>query len=135
MPDITNKSDVEWVVREQYGKLLEDAFTAPVFSHLNLEEHLPRIFMFWCFVLDIDAVNNPYKGSAFEPHTKLGLTAKHFEIWLHYLHAAIKGKYEGPVAEKWINKSNELGVMFQYKMGLLDDESRQIRNLRNLDNI
>lgn len=123
MPDITNKSDVEWVVREQYGKLLEDAFTAPVFSHLNLEEHLPRIFMFWCFVLDIDAVNNPYKGSAFEPHTKLGLTAKHFEIWLHYLHAAIKGKYEGPVAEKWINKSNELGVMFQYKMGLLDDES------------
>ncbi len=128
MPDITNKSDVEWVVQEQYGKLLEDAFTAPVFSHLNLEEHLPRIFMFWCFVLDIDAVNNPYKGSAFEPHTKLGLTAKHFEIWLHYLHAAIKGKYEGPVAEKWINKSNELGVMFQYKMGLLDDESHLIKN-------
>jgi len=128
MPDINNKSDVERVVREQYGKLLEDAFTAPVFSHLNLEEHLPRIFMFWCFVLDIDAVNNPYKGSAFEPHTKLGLTAKHFEIWLHYLHAAIKGKYEGPVAEKWINKSNELGVMFQYKMGLLDDESHLINN-------
>lgn len=130
MPDIINKSDVEWVVREQYGKLLEDAFTAPVFSHLNLEEHLPRIFMFWCFVLDIGAANNPYRGSAFEPHTKLGLTAKHFEIWLHYLHTAIKSTYEGPNAEKWINKSNELGIMFQYKMGLLDDESHLIRNPR-----
>jgi hemoglobin len=130
MPDITNKSDVEWVVREQYAKLLEDAFTAPVFSHLNLEEHLPRIFMFWCFVLDIDAANNPYKGSAFEPHTKLGLTAKHFEIWLHYLHTAIMNNYNGPNAEKWINKSNELGIMFQYKMGLIDDESHLIKNPR-----
>ena len=123
MPDITNKSDVEWVVREHYRKLLEDEFTAPVFSHLDLEEHLPRIFMFWCFVLGIDAENNPYKGSAFEPHTKLGLTAKHFEIWLHYLHTAIKAKYEGPNAEIWITKSNELGIIFQYKMGLLGDDS------------
>lgn len=128
MPDITNKSDVEWVVREHYRKLMEDEFTAPVFSHLDLEEHLPRIFMFWCFVLDIDAANNPYKGSAFEPHTKLGLTAKHFEIWLHYLHTAIKAKYEGPNAEKWITKSNELGIMFQYKMGLLGDDSPLLGN-------
>ena len=128
MPDITNKSDVEWVVREHYRKLLEDEFTAPVFSHLDLEEHLPRIFMFWCFVLGIDAANNPYKGSAFEPHTKLGLTAKHFEIWLHYLHTAIKAKYEGPNAEIWITKSNELGIMFQYKMGLLGDDSPLLGN-------
>lgn len=128
MPDLATKSDIENIVREQYAKLLEDEFTAPVFSHLNLEEHLPRIFMFWCFVLDIDAANNPYRGSAFEPHTKLGLAAKHFELWLHYLHTAIKNKYEGPNAEKWINKSNELGIMFQYKMGLLADESNLIEN-------
>ncbi|MFM7764279.1 MAG: group III truncated hemoglobin [Sphingomonadales bacterium] len=130
MPDLTTKSDIEIIVREQYKKLLEEEYTAPVFSHLNLEEHLPRIFMFWCFVLDIDAANNPYRGSAFEPHTRLGLTAKHFEIWLNYLHHAINEKYEGPNAEKWINKSNELGVMFQYKMGLIDDDSHLIKNTR-----
>jgi hypothetical protein len=122
MGDVISKVDVEWVVREQYRKLLEDAFTAPVFSHLDLEEHLPRIFMFWCFVLDIDAANNPYRGSAFEPHTRLGLTAKHFD-------GSIKEKFEGLNAEKWINKSNELGIMFQYKMGLLDDESHVIKKL------
>jgi hemoglobin len=129
MGDVISKLDIEWVVREQYRKLLEDSFTAPVFSHLDLEEHLPRIFIFWCFVLDIDAANNSYRGSAFEPHTQLGLTAKHFELWLQYLHSAIKEKYEGPNAEKWINKSNELGIMFQFKLGLLDDESHLIKKL------
>lgn len=125
--DVNNKTDIEYIVREQYRKLLEDTFTAPVFSHLHLEEHLPKIFTFWAFVLDIDAANNPYRGSAFEPHTKLGLTAEHFKRWLHYLHSTILEKYEGPNATRWIAKSNELGLMFQYKMGLIDDETMLIR--------
>lgn len=121
--DVVAKGDIEIVVREQYRKLLEDPFTAPVFSHLHLEEHLPKIFTFWSFVLDIDAANNPYRGSAFEPHTKLGLTAEHFTRWLHYLHESIGEKYEGENARKWIAKSNELGMMFQYKMGLINDDT------------
>ena len=121
--DIASKNDIERIVRAQYACLLEDSFTAPVFAHLDLEEHLPRIFTFWSFVLDIDAGNNPYRGSAFEPHTKLGLTATHFTKWLACLHTAIHNDYEGPNAEKWIAKSNELGLMFQYKMGLISDDS------------
>jgi hemoglobin len=121
--DIQFKSDIELIVREQYRRLLEDEFTAPVFAHLNLEEHLPKIFTFWSFVLDIDAGNNPYRGSAFEPHLKLGLTAEHFRKWLQYLHAIIHENFLGSNAQKWIEKSNELGLMFQYKMGLIDDDS------------
>lgn len=123
MADIEKQVDIEFVVREQYRKLLNDEFTSPVFSNLDLEEHLPKIFTFWSFVLDIDAGNNPYRGNAFEPHTKLGLTASHFTLWLKYLHETIRSKYEGANAEKWIAKSNELGLMFQYKMGLINDES------------
>lgn len=125
--DISHKADIEYVVREQYRKLLENTFTSPVFSHLNLEEHLPKIFTFWSFVLDIDAGENGYRGNAFEPHTKLGLTAEHFTLWLQYLHETIQEKYEGENATKWMNKSNELGLMFQYKMGLINDESFLIR--------
>lgn len=121
--DILLRKDIEYVVRGQYAKLLADPFTAPVFAHLNLEEHLPTIFTFWSFVLDIDAGQNPYRGSAFEPHTKLGLTAQHFALWLRFLHETISEKYEGPNADKWVAKSNELGMMFQYKMGLLTDDS------------
>lgn len=123
MNDILSKADIELIVREQYNRLLSDEFTAPIFAHLDLEEHLPKIFTFWSFVLDIDAGNNPYRGSAFEPHTKLGLVAEHFTHWLNHLHNAIRENFEGPNAEKWIAKSNELGIMFQYKMGLMDDES------------
>lgn len=123
MSDITTKAQIERIVREQYRQLLEDEFTSPVFSHLDLEEHFPRIFTFWAFILDIDAAGNSYRGSAFEPHTKLGLTADHFTKWLHFLHTAIRENSEGPNAEKWIQKSNELGILFQYKMGLMDDQS------------
>lgn len=125
--DVSTREDVSLVVREQYRQLLEDDFTAPVFAHLDLEEHLPRIFTFWCFILDVDAAGNPYRGSAFEPHAKLGLTAEHFTRWLRYLHSAIQERFEGPHAEKWIQKSNELGILFQYKMGLIDDESFLIK--------
>ncbi|MBS3915959.1 MAG: group III truncated hemoglobin [Bacteroidetes bacterium] len=127
MNDIISKSDIEYVVREQYRLLLEDPFTQPVFAHLELEVHLPKIFTFWSFVLDIDAAHNPYRGSAFEPHTKLGLTAAHFTKWLEYLHHTITGKFQGPNAQKWIGKSNELGWMFQYKLGLINDDSLLIR--------
>jgi hemoglobin len=127
MNDINSKTDVERVVSEQYRLLLENPFTAPVFAHLNLEEHLPHIFTFWCFVLGIDAANNSYRGSAFEPHTKLGLTAEHFNLWLQFLHQTIRENFSGANADKWIQKSNELGLMFQYKMGLVDDESFLIK--------
>ena len=127
MNDINSKTDVELIVRKQYSLLLENHFTAPVFAHLNLEEHLPRIFTFWCFVLGIDASNNSYRGSAFEPHTKLGLTAQHFNLWLQFLHQTIRENFSGANADKWIQKSTELGLMFQYKMGLVDDESFLIK--------
>jgi hemoglobin len=128
MNDLNSKTDVEFVVREHYRRLLEDAYTAPVFSHLDLEDHFPRIFTFWCFVLNIDAEGNPYRGSAFEPHTRLGLTAEHFTLWLKFLHETIKNHFEGPIADKWIAKSNELGMMFQYKMGLLNDNDLAANN-------
>ena len=123
MADITTKKDIEQIVDEQYRLLLEDPFTSPVFSHLNLEEHLPKIYTFWCFVLDIEADQNLYRGSAFDPHTRLGLTAEHFTRWLNYLHTSIRNHFSGENADKWIAKSNELGIMFQYKMGLISDES------------
>lgn len=120
MRDLSNKEDVKTIVDIQYGNLLKDPETAPVFQHLTIEDHLPTIYKFWCFVLDIEAAENRYTGSAFEPHTKLKLEEKHFEIWLSYLHNAINQHFEGENAQKWIEKSNQLGLMFQYKLGIKD---------------
>jgi hemoglobin len=128
LTDIQTKDHIVIVVKEQYRNLVVDPRTKAVFSHLNIEEHLPRIYSFWCFVIDVEAETNIYRGSAFEPHKKLGLTADHFQTWLKYLHDAITSRFQGPVADKWIAKSNEFGVLFQYKLGLLDDDSFLIGN-------
>lgn len=121
--DIQNRTDIEFVVREQYRQLLEDSFTAPGFRHLNLEVHLPKIFVFWCFVLDIEAENNLYSGSAFEPHVKLNLTEEHFKKWLNYLHTTIRRYFQGPNADHWVSKSDQFGIMFMYKLGIHNDDS------------
>lgn len=118
--EIQTKSDIQKVVDLQYAELLKNDETAHLFSHLNLVEHMPKIYVFWCFILDVESNENRYTGSAFEPHVKLNLTKRHFELWLQYLHKAIQDNYTGEIAQKWIEKSNQLGLMFQYKMGLED---------------
>lgn len=120
MRDLSSKDDIKTVVDLQYKNLLQDAETAHIFRHLTLENHLPTIYKFWCFVLDIEAAENRYTGSAFEPHAHLKLEEKHFERWLSYLHDAINQNFEGENARKWVEKSNHLGLMFQYKLGLKD---------------
>lgn len=120
MKDITSKEEVKKIVDIQYKNLLENEETKPLFLHLDLDHHLPKIYTFWCFLLDIDAAENRYTGSAFEPHVKLELSERHFELWLHFLHTAIQENFEGTTANLWIEKSNSLGLMFQYKLGIKD---------------
>ncbi len=83
--DISSRTDIQNVVRKQYAGLLEHPYTAPKFAHLNLDEHLPKIDDFWCFVLGIDAEKHPYRGSAFEPHVKLHLDDEDFNLWMQFL--------------------------------------------------
>jgi hypothetical protein len=87
---------------------------------LNLSEHLPRIYTFWTFILDIDAINHPYQGSAYGVHSKLGLQNLDFEIWQECLKAAVTTQFSGEKANLMIEKATQLGMMFQYKLGLLD---------------
>ena len=121
-PDIKTRADVEKLVNEQYRLLLEDETTAPVFAHLNLEHHLPKIYKFWCFVLDVEAAKNIYLGSAFEPHVKLGLTHAHFVQWVKYFNQAMDLCFEGTVADKAREKVRQFDIMFQHKLGLLNHE-------------
>ncbi len=120
--DLNTKHDIEKVVRRQYQYLVENKETQHIFAHLDLEQHLPRIFHFWCFILDVEAEKYAYKGSAFEPHTRLGLTAKHFEIWQQSLHQAIDIEYKGEKSELMKAKAKQLGLFFQYKLGILEAE-------------
>jgi len=120
MTDISSFEDVTKVVDFQYEKLLENDLTRKHFEHLNLSEHLPRIYTFWTFILDIDAINHPYQGSAYGVHSKLGLQNMDFEIWQECLKIAVTTQFAGEKANLMIDKANQLGMMFQFKLGLLD---------------
>lgn len=113
--------DIQNIVDEHYRQLLADTYTAPVFRHLDLETHLPRIYSFWSFILNIEAVEHPYKGSAFEPHARLGLDHGHFERWMQFLFNAIDQHYEGDTANVWKEKARQMGLLFEYKLGLIKD--------------
>lgn len=117
--DITTFEDVCEIVDNQYNQLLNHPVAGRHFQDLNLEEHLPRIYNFWSFILEVDPVNHAYKGSAFEPHVRLNLTPEDFEVWQLCLKNAVLGKFEGETAVKMLNKAEQLGVMFQYKLGIL----------------
>jgi hemoglobin len=117
--DILSYSDISKVVHRQYAQLLADDFTAPKFTHLDLDVHLPLISNFWSFVLNVDAAEHPYRGSAFEPHVKLDLTHRHFEVWMEYLYQAIDENFSGPLANTWKEKARQMGMLFEYKLGLI----------------
>jgi hemoglobin len=116
--DVTNRAEVQQVVRQQYARLLKHPHTAGKFAHLNLEEHLPKIDDFWCFVLGIDAAEHSYKGSAFEPHVKLQLDNEDFQLWMQFLFEAIDAGYSGPVADDWKKRAEQMGILFRHKLGL-----------------
>jgi truncated hemoglobin YjbI len=120
--DITTYKDVCEIVDNQYNQLLNHPVASRHFKTLNLNEHLPRIYNFWSFILEVDSINHSYKGSAFEPHVRLNLTQEDFEIWQQCLKNAVLGNFEGETAVKMLNKAEQLGVMFQYKLGILKIE-------------
>ena len=115
--EISEKEHVEKVVNKQYELLINDPKTREMFQHLKLEKHLPRIYDFWCFVLQINPEQNQYKGSVFEPHTKLNLKAEHFDIWLGHLAEALE-PFQGIKAIEWMEKANQQAILFKYKLGL-----------------
>ena len=115
--EISEKEHVEKVVNKQYELLINDPKTRDIFQHLILEKHLPRIYDFWCFVLQINPEQNQYKGSVFEPHTKLNLKAEHFDIWLGHLAVALE-PFQGSKAKEWMKKANQQAILFKYKLGI-----------------
>ncbi len=116
---ITSYHDIKSIVDEHYRQLLQDPYTSSRFQHVNMPDHMPRIYHFWSFILNIEAEDHPYKGSAFEPHSRLNLEHGHFETWLKYLFNALDQNYEGEVVETWKEKARQMAMLFEYKLGIL----------------
>ncbi len=118
MNDITTQEDIAVLVHSFYATVREDQLIGPVFENIvkgNWEPHLEKMCSFWGTVL---LNEKGYQGSPFNAHKPLPLTTAHFERWIALFHQTIDQNFEGPTALDAKNRATQMGLIFQYKLGL-----------------
>ena len=102
-PDITNRQDIENLLKHFYNKAFKDELIGFFFTevaHLNLEEHLPIIANFWENVI---FANGKYKGNAIQPHHVLHQLSpfrdEHFDRWVFLFNETTDELFSGNNAE------------------------------------
>jgi hemoglobin len=102
LSDIQTRGDCELLVRDFYGRALEDDLIGFLFvevAKLDLEQHVPKVTAFWETIL-LGA--QTYTGGAFHPHATLNSKAQlrqaHFERWLVLWCRSVDEHFDGPRA-------------------------------------
>ncbi|MCV7300577.1 group III truncated hemoglobin [Mycobacterium barrassiae] len=102
--DLTDRDDVEVLLRRFYGRVFADDVLAEPFSELRatgLESHIPVMCDFWETVLFRAGL---YRGNALVVHRQLDsrhpLYARHFARWLAIWEATVDEMYAGAAAER-----------------------------------
>ena len=120
MNDITTRQDVEFLVNQFYGKLIDDdviGFYFTEIAKLDLSKHLPKMYDFWESIL----LGNPvYEGYPMAPHFKLNdavaLEEKHFNRWLQVWEATVHEYLDGEKAEMAITRALNIARIMHHKM-------------------
>lgn len=101
-PDITSRSDINYLLVSFYEKVKKDETIGFIFTDIakvNWEQHILIIADFWETIL----LDNPvYKKNAMEVHyalnKKIPLQKEHFEKWLSLFSSTVDELYEGKTA-------------------------------------
>jgi hemoglobin len=103
MTDLSDRADIEALLRRFYGRVLDDDVLAEAFTDVRakgLEAHLPVMSDFWETVL---FRAGRYRGSALQAHRQVHhrtpLSGQHFDRWLTTWTETVDEMYCGPVAE------------------------------------
>ena len=116
MNDIRSRDDVKILVDGFYTKVLADELLAPVFSHINLPDHLPTMYDFWSSLLFGDKT---YTGNPLQKHLSLPLQPAHFTRWLHLFTETVNENFSGDKAVEIQDRARSIAGVFQHKMGLI----------------
>jgi hemoglobin len=119
-PDITNRADIEWIVKAFYEKLFADEQIAYLFTdvaQLNLEIHLPHLADFWeSIIFDKNDYAKNVMNIHAELHKKSPLTPTHFTIWIAHLFHTIDERFEGRLAQKMKDRANGIAYIMKTKV-------------------
>lgn len=102
--DITDRTDLEALLRRFYGRVLHDDLLADPFTELRetgLDAHIPVMADFWETVLFRAGL---YRGSALPAHLRVHhrtpLAGRHFVRWLTTWVAMVDEMFAGPIAHR-----------------------------------
>jgi hemoglobin len=119
MADITNKEDIEKLMRHFYSNLLALPGMEPVFAGIDFEQHLPKIIHFWSFVL-LD--EEGYKTNVFDKHLSLPIKSAQFDEWLITFTSSVDELFEGEKARLAKQRAITLAYTFKSKWQALKGE-------------
>ena len=118
--DITNRTDIDILVKFFYDKLLQDELLKTIFREIvlfHLGSHLVTIADFWDSIL-LDADN--YRGNVTEKHFEVDkqfqLSKAEFDRWLLHWNAAIDELFTGEKAEMAKFRAKSIADIMQYKL-------------------
>lgn len=123
--DIANRTDVEFLVNEFYGKVQKDLLIGPIFIGVigdNWQPHLEKMYKFWSSIL---LGENSYSGRPFPPHAQMPIQLSHFENWLALFTQTVDENFEGPLAEEAKMRARNMAQMFYYKIEALRGNPHQ----------
>ncbi len=121
LKDITNRNDIEIVVKSFYKTAMIDeeiGFFFTKIANVNWDTHIPTICDFWETLLFGHMV---YKGNPMLKHFALDkkhkMEVRHFDRWIQIWKANIGKLYHGPIAEQAIKKGEQIAILMRHKIG------------------
>lgn len=121
--DISTKDDIKLLVDTFYDNVNKEPKLSAIFndhSHVDWNEHLPKMYGFWNTLLLGTA---EYKGNSYQKHAQLPVDATHFSTWLALFEHTVDSLFEGEVANDAKLRARSLAIVFQSKMGLWKSEN------------
>lgn len=114
MPDIRQRADLDRLVAAFYETALHDDVLGPVFvaAGTDLVVHLPVIASFWERIL---LGTGSYDGRVMAVHRRVHehapLAVGHFVRWLSLWEQTVRRSFDGPVAERAIDRARHMGAV------------------------
>ena len=115
MSDICTRDDIDKLMHLFYNRLLVNPVAGPVFDHIDMEAHMPKVIDFW---EGIAFGGGQYRGVPFDPHVPLELTSGHFVIWFETFCGCLDELFEGAVVAKLKERARSIAFLFCHKLNL-----------------
>ncbi|WP_395052379.1 group III truncated hemoglobin [Flavobacterium sp.] len=120
MQDIKTQTDLDFLVRNFYKKLLSDEAISYIFTDVvkvNLEHHFPILVTFWSqAILGTGGYTNNLTQIHLDVNAKEYLSPQLFSIWINHFNASVDENFKGENCEKIKTQALSLATILQIKI-------------------